>query len=72
MCTLQARLAEEAGLLKTAHQRFRFHDGSHSTRIVLADGDTAVRRTDSYHAVCFSDNPIPTTPAYYEVCSTIS
>ena len=67
MCDLQERLAAEAGLLKTAHRPFTFHDGSHSSRITLSDGNKTSRRNDSYHAICFSNFTIPTEPAYYEV-----
>ena len=63
-------MAAEAGLLKTAHRAITFHDGSHSTRIALSDFNTVARRSDSYHAICFSDRAIPTEPAYYEVLCT--
>lgn len=62
----EERLAAEAGLLKTAHRPFVFHDGSHSTRIVLSEHDSTIRRTDSYHAIAFGSTTVPKEPVYYE------
>lgn len=61
------RIAAESERIRTKHRAFHFHDGTHSTRITLGDGRTTARRNDSYHAVVFSDEPVPTEPVYYEV-----
>jgi len=43
-----------------------FHVGSEGPGIALTDGNTAMRRGTSYHAIAFSDAPL-TQPTYFEV-----
>jgi len=62
----QAQLAAESALLSTAHRALTFHVGSEGPGIALTDGNTAMRRGTSYHAIAFSDAPL-TQPTYFEV-----
>ena len=52
--------------LTRAHRAFSFHPAT-VVNAMLTDGNKSARRSTSYHAILFSDQPIDTGVVYYEV-----